>query len=186
MNDTDKYVLDAIKAWVWSGFYGPDEVGQMIDDILEGDADEAFLRSTVELEFEKKAVAEVSWPSETDCDRLDQAFKELNSRGVIAMHNSGYTMSDGLNEVGEVLHERGQRNVKGYCFYDGQDVERVIAGGGLWLAFGNLDDDKAKKAEIGNLVKETLESHHFVVEWGDDPETRLGIPHFDWKRRRSR
>lgn len=25
MNETDKYILIAIKAWVWSGFYGPDE-----------------------------------------------------------------------------------------------------------------------------------------------------------------
>lgn len=184
MNDTDRYILNAIKAWIWSGFYGPNEVDQMIDDILEEDADEAFLRSAVEPEFEKKAVAEASWPSETDCDRLDQAFKELNSNGVIALHNAGSTMSDGLNEVGETLHERGQSGVKGYCFYHGQDVERAVADGGLWLAFGNLDDDKAKKAETGDLIQRTLENHRLVVEWDGDPETRLGIPHFNWKRRR--
>jgi hypothetical protein len=62
MNDTEKYILDAIKTWVWSGFYDADEVNAMIDDILEGDADEAFLRSTVVPEFEKKSAAETSWP----------------------------------------------------------------------------------------------------------------------------
>jgi hypothetical protein len=107
MNDTDKYILDAIKTWVWSGFYDRDEINEMINDILEDDADEAFLRSAVEPEFEKKSVAEASWPEETDCDRLDQAFESLNSNGIIALHNAGYTMSDGFSDVSEVLHESG-------------------------------------------------------------------------------
>ncbi len=186
MNDTDKYILSAIRTWVWSGFYGPDEVDQMIDDMLEERADEAFLRSAVASEFEKKAAAERAWPDETDCDRLDRAFETLNSSGIIALHNAGYTMSDGLGDVGQAVDERGRSHVKGYCFYHGQDVERAVAGGGLMLAFGDLDDDKAKKTEIGKLVKETLESSRFTVEWNGNPETRLSIPGFDWKRRRSK
>ena len=58
MSETDEYILNAIKNWVWSGFYSPDEVDSMIDDILEDDADEAMLRAAVALEFEKKAAAE--------------------------------------------------------------------------------------------------------------------------------
>lgn len=38
MNETDEYILNAIKNWVWSGFYSPHEVDAMIDDILEGEA----------------------------------------------------------------------------------------------------------------------------------------------------
>jgi hypothetical protein len=51
------------------------------------------------------------------------------------------------------------------------------------IAFGDLDDDKNKKTEIGRSVKEMLESFGFTVEWNGDPETRLNIPGLDWKRR---
>jgi len=36
MSNTNEYILNAIKNWVWSGFYSPDQVEALIDDILEG------------------------------------------------------------------------------------------------------------------------------------------------------
>lgn len=127
--------------------------------------------------------AEKTWPRETDCDRLDRAFDELTSAGIIALHNAGYTMSDGISDVNQVLHDWGRSNVKGYCFYHGQDLERAVARDGLTVAFGDLDDVASQKATIGQTVKKVLESHGFVVQWNGDPETRLEIPKFDWKRR---
>jgi hypothetical protein len=183
MNETDQYILDAIRTWIWSGFYGADDVQDMIGDILEDGADEAFLRSQVDPEFEKKLAAEASWPAQTDCDRLDEAFEILNSQGIIALQNAGYTMSDGHSDVGEELHERGWENVQGYCFYHGQDLERAVGGGGLMIAFGDLEDVKTKKGEIGNTVKLALESAGLAVKWNGDTETRLEIPNLDWKRR---
>ncbi len=185
MSETDQYILNAIKNWVWSGFYSPDEADEMIDDILEDDADEAMLRAAVVPEFDKKAAAEASWPETTDCDRLDQAFEDLNARGVIALHNAGYTMSDGISDVSEALHELGRTGIKGYCFYHGQDVERAVDGGGLMIAFGDLDDDKAQKAKVGQVVRDVLQEFGFAIEWSGDPETRLNLPAFDWKRRRA-
>lgn len=186
MSETDKYLLDAIKTWVWSGFYSPEDADAMIDDILEADADEPMLRAAVAPEFAKKAAAEKSWPATTDCDRLDQAFDELNSRGVIALHNAGYTMSDGFSDVSEALHQRGRKGIQGYCFYHGQDIERAVAGEGLMIAFGDLDDDKSQKTEVGRLVKRVLHESGLVVEWNGDSESRLSLPGLDWKRRRRR
>ncbi|RKZ45143.1 MAG: hypothetical protein DRR16_29385 [Candidatus Parabeggiatoa sp. nov. 3] len=185
MNDTDKSILDTIKMWIWSGFYDRDEVNEMIDDILEDDCDEAFLRSAIGLEFDKKSLAEASWPEETDCDRLDRAFESLNSNGIIALHNAGYTLSDGITGVSEVLDKIGSDCISGYCFYHGQDVKSAVAGGGLMIAFGDLGDDKPKKAEIGATVRKMLEKHGFNVEWNGDTETRLNIPELDWKRKLS-
>ena len=93
-------------------------------------------------------------------------------------------MSDGISDVSEVLHEQGRTGIRGYCFYHGQDVERAVAGAGLTIAFGDLDDDKRKKTEIGHLVKDVLREAGFTVEWNGDPETRLNLPKIDWKRRR--
>ena len=94
-------------------------------------------------------------------------------------------MSDGLGDVGEVLEQRDRANVKGYCFYHSQDLDRAMSGGGLMLAFGDLDDDKHAKVEIGRIVKAALEAHGFAIEWNGDSETRLDIPSIDWKRRRA-
>ena len=146
-------------------------------------ADEALLRAAVRPEFQKKTVAEASWPSTTDCDRLDQAFAELNARWIIALQNAGYTMSDGLSDVSEALRKGGRKGVVGYCFYHGQDLERAVAGGGLMLAFGDLHDERSKRAEIGRCVRDVLESHGLTVQWNGDSEKRLSIPNIDWKRR---
>ena len=125
MNDTTRYVLDAIRSHVWSGFDSPADVDRVIDDLLEGDADEALLRAAVGPEFARKQAAEATWPPTTDCDRLDAAFTTLDAQGIIALQNTGYEMSDGLTEVAEALHRRGGREgVGGYCFYHGQDLER--------------------------------------------------------------
>jgi hypothetical protein len=181
--NTNDYILEKIKVFVWSGFYSPQDVDQMISDLLEKDADEEMLRSAVEPEFKKKAIAESGWPLVTDCDQLDFAFEELNSNGVVALQNAGYTQSDGIEDSFQVIRERGRDHCRGYCFYHGQDLERVVNGEGLWIAFGDLDQNDTVKTAVGTLVKEAVESFGFKVEWNGNPERRLQIPKFDWKRR---
>ena len=183
MTDADEYILGLIKVHVWSGFYSEGDVYQMIEDVLDEDADEASLRAAVPPEFARKRQAEADWPTTTDCDRLDDAFAELNSGGVIALHNAGTTMSDGLSDIGQELHERGRAGVKGYCFYHGQDLERAVNGQGLLLAFGDLDDVAEQKRAVGEEVRTCLGRHGLRVEWDGDPEQRLAIPNLDWKRR---
>src|SRR5258705_3108158 len=88
MNDSNEYILGLIKAHVWSGFYSEEDVYQMIEDVLDENADEDLLRAAVLPEFRRKRQAEATWPTTTDCDRLDDAFAELNDDGVIALHNT--------------------------------------------------------------------------------------------------
>src|SRR2546423_11003366 len=127
MSDTDEYILNAIKTWVWSGFYSPADVNEMIEDILEDDeADEALLRAAVLPEFARKAAQEVQWPQETDCDRLDAAFAALEKQGVLALQNAGATLSEGHQNAFESLEERGREQFMGYCFYHGRDMERAL------------------------------------------------------------
>jgi len=184
MSETDDYVLGCIKTWVWSGFYGPDDIQEMIGDVLEHDADEAMLRASAVSELAAKVTAEKTWPRVTDCDLLDAVFAELDRGGVIALQNAGYTMSDGYSDVSEQLAERNRDQVKGYCFYHGQDLERAVAGDGLMLAFGNLDAEPAGKCAVGELVAVALRKAGFEVDWNGDPEKRIHLPRINWKRRR--
>lgn len=183
MSDIDQYILDAIKTFVWSGFYSPADVQQAIGDLLEEGADEAMLRAHVLPEFERKAQAELAWEPETDCDRLDAAFEALEEQGILALHNAGNTMSDGHEDAAAILEESGSANFIGYCFYHGQDVERALSGGGLLIAFDHIEGDVPEKATIGEAVQAALEAEGLATEWNGDPETRINLPDFEWKRR---
>ncbi|UYK66619.1 hypothetical protein NG831_21435 [Xanthomonas sacchari] len=139
MNESDAYVYDEIRKWVWSGFYSQDEIQEMLEDILEDDCDETMLRASVASQWQAKQQAEQTWPAQTDCDRLDALFERLHEAGICALANAGYTMSDDHVEVNQAVAGAPDRRYHGYCFYHGQDMERAIDGGGLMLAFGDLD-----------------------------------------------
>ena len=183
MNESEQYIANAIHTWVWSGFYSLADIHTMIDDIIEPDADEHMLANFAESELKAKLEAEASWSPVTDCDRLNAAFAVLETAGIIALHNAGYTMSEGRTEVAETLATTDQREMRGYCFYHGQDVERAIGGDGLTLAFGDLTDTREGAVAIGNTIKEELACQGFVVEWDGSPERRINIPKIDWQRR---
>ena len=186
MTDDEKHLYGQIQVWVWSGFYDTDEAEQHLDGLYEDDPeiglDIEVVRKSLSAEFAKKAVAEKSWPKETDCDRLDRVFDALDAAGIVALQNAGYTMSDGRSEA---LHERGFDKYHGYCFYHGQDLERAVRGGGLMLAFGDIDADPAKKTAVGHEICASLARAGFNPIWNGDPERRIEFA-IDWKRRRTR
>lgn len=184
LNETNKYILESIHTWVWSGFYSPDEVNDMIGDILEEDADEAMLRAAVAPEFERKMNAEKEWPKVTDFDRLTDVFAALNKRGVLCLHNAGYTMSEGHEDAIEMLADQPKDKFLGYCFYHEQDIEQAVHGQGLMLAFEHVPGGDHDKLKVGIAVKEELERAGFAVTWDGGTETRIHIPNFDWKHRR--
>ncbi len=142
-----------------------------------------MLRAAVPPEIGRKRQAEAGWSATTDCDRLDDAFAELNADGLIALHNTSMTMGDGLGDVDRELAGRGRAGMTGYCFYHGQELERAVDGHGLWIAFGDLDAVADQKRAVGERVRACLERHGFRVEWDGNPEKRLAVPNLDWKRR---
>jgi hypothetical protein len=183
MNENEEYLADTIRVMVWSGFESLSDVLVMLEDSDEEDVDMQMLEEYAESEFQAKREAEATWPAVTDCTRLDAAFDALNAMGIIALHNAGYTMSDGISEVAEVLAESDREKVRGYCFYHAQDVERAVNGHGLMLAYGDIEDTAGGKRAIGELVRAELERHGFVVQWDGDGERRIDLPGIVWQRR---
>jgi hypothetical protein len=180
--ETEDYIRNAIRLWVWSGYYDADLCNEMLDDIMEDNVDEGAMRAAISAEFTKKAAAERSWPKETDCDRLDRAFERLDATGICAIQNAGYTMSEGYAEVAEAIASRG-RTYTGYVFFHGQDVERAVDGHGLTLAFGDVSDDTSKTVAVGKRVAAALAEAGFKTDWDGTADTRINIDHIDWKRR---
>ncbi|WP_149114961.1 DUF6891 domain-containing protein [Limnoglobus roseus] len=175
--DKEAVAVESVRQFVWSGFYDADGIVEMIDEAVlsPGELDHGWLRARIEEEFRKKRADELAWPAITDCDRLDQVFELLEQQGILALQNAGYTQDNGLDDVTQFYHEAGgeQSGIGGYCFYHGQDLERVMENGDLHLTYGDIRGDDEKGIEIGRRIKRALETAGFTVVWDEAIKTRL-------------
>ncbi|MDR3417001.1 MAG: hypothetical protein P4L83_12515 [Nevskia sp.] len=182
-----EYAAGEIRRLVWSGFYDEDEVCDIVlEEIFEpGEIDGEWVEQRVREEFERKAEQESAWPAVTDCDRLDQAFDDLNDERIIALQNAGYTQDDGIDDITEVYRELGgeESEVEGYCFYHGQDLERAVDGQGLLLSFGDILGDNERGLEVGHRIAEVLVRHGIEVSWSGTIDERIELPSIVWRRR---
>ncbi len=182
-------VRQAVRRYVRSGFYDAERVAEMVGEEFEvDDGDAAALRAVIDAAFATKRAEERSWPAETDCDRLDRAFASLAAARIIALQNAGYTQSDGWEEVVDAYRAAGGRksHSDGYCFYHGQDLDRAVEDGELYLAFGDIasgGSDTAKGAEVGRRIKQALEAAGLTVKWDGTMKTRLLVTGMNWQRR---
>ena len=183
MNEDEEYILEAIKKWIWSGFYTESNVKEMIYDMLEEGCDENKLLSTIASEFQKKVESEKNWPEITDYEKLHSVFYKLHEDGICALHNSGYTMSDGFEDVSQVVHDAPKNHYHGFCFYHGQDVEGAVDGRGLMIAFGSLENEEQKSVEVGNLLLSSLNNAGFKVDWDGTTKSRVFLPEISWQKR---
>lgn len=190
---SDKSMLSAetkeeIALLVRTAFYGKDRMLEILCEEMHepGELDPNEVSIAIEAELAKLSAEQKSWPKVTDCDRLEAAFAALEKRGVIALHNAGYTQSDGHDDFREAYSRNPNKSsIVGYCFYHGQDVERAIHGGGLYFAFGPVDSSQEKIGGpvVGKIVREELERSGLQVDWDGTFATRLNVPKFNWQRR---
>jgi hypothetical protein len=169
--DTREEILDAARYYV-------------SDPSTLTTADREWIGATVERAINQKRREEASWPATTEWDRLDGAFEALADQGIVALHNAGYTMADGREEVAEAARDwrRAVRPV-GYVFYHGQDVERAIVGDRLMLAYGAFAGAGATTTQIGERVVTTLRRAGFKVEAPKDDDERIAVLGLDWRKR---
>ena len=187
--DDQSEILHSVRRYVWSGLYDLEEVAIILAESwgLLGQSGEAWLRAEAEKEFTKKRTEEATWPATTDCDRLDRMFAALEAEGIIVEQDAGLTKSDGLEIVTEA-YEDAQADgeaagIVGYCYYHGQDLDRVMASGDLWLAFGDFTDDGERGVEIGSRIQSALRDAGFTVEWSGAVRERILVRGIRWQRR---
>ena len=185
--ENESLARKVVRQLVWSGFHGPDDIVEIIDEAVfePGQIDHGWLRAEIDEAFREKQAEERTWPEVTDCDRLDHVFDALEAQGILSLQNAGYTQGDGLADVAQFYNEAGgeQSGIEGYCFYTGQDLERVMESGQLWLAFGHVDGEDGPGEEIGRRIKAAFETAGFKVEWDGSIKTRLLVTGIRWQRR---
>ena len=125
-----------------------------------------------------------SWPEVTDCDRLDAAFEELQSAGIVARQNFSCCGTCGAAEIGDEIDAEVKKGtkVRGYAFFHMQDTESAVEGYGLYLSYGSVTEGEEAALGTGEEIVDTLEKHGLKTEWDGTWENRIHLQ-LDWKRR---
>jgi hypothetical protein len=181
-------ILDQMRTQVRCGFYDKDRLIALFCEEMyaPGELSPDEVSDAIDRELELFEEEQESWPPDTDCDRLDRAFEAMSQRGLIALQNAGFTQSDGYEEVSDAyLDVEDEDQIIGYCFYHGQDLERAVRRGGLYLAFGPADpkDEETKGPLVGRMICEELQRVGLEVKWNGTFKDRIFIPKILWQRR---
>lgn len=184
MNELKLEISEQITAFVKGSFHDMEEILENIQDMFsDEELDEDWIEKEISKQYKAQSLLQKKWAKETDFDRLCRVFDKLNSSGIIALHNAGYTRQDGESDTLEIYKELKRKNIKGYCFYHTQDIDRVIEGEKLFLAFGDFKNDDKLGVEIGKIVVATLQEEKFNTIWNESIETRIEVEGIKWQKR---
>jgi hypothetical protein len=179
-----------IRRHVAAGFDSPSLIPEATVEVFCDDADDEGLLPIAE-RLTREAVTshlreQASWPDVTDCDRLDDAFTELNRGGIVCRQNFTCCGNCGVTEIGDEIRIERARGlaVRGYAFYHMQDTESAAEGYGLYLNYGSVEGGKAAALQVGRSIVEALERHGLAADWNGRVDTRIHV-RLDWKRRRA-
>lgn len=173
---------------------GFDAEEDIVEDTLECfdeyDDDPQFTsmvqRMTSELLAEHEQ-EERNWSDETDCDRLDKAFDELENEGIVARQNFTCCQTCGHAEIWEEIEQVKQDSeVSGYVFYHMQDTDRVLEEGRLYLAYGATENADDAAIRVAQRITNALRKSGFKVDWNGSLDKRICLEQFNWRRRRFR
>lgn len=191
MTEDEEFIYESIVSQVRTGFLPIDEIKENIleeieDNGFEEEISEKWVNKQTKKEWEKLLSESKQWENPTDTQKLIKAFDELCSMNIIALHNAGYTTSDGNYEVGVVEQELRNNNKpsQGYCFYHEQDLMRALAAENpsLSIAFQKIENsDEAVTIEVGKKVSDVLRKNGLEVEWNETADTKILIPNFKWQ-----
>ena len=181
--ELERTASDYVRAAVARGRHAFATIVADAVEYLHGYADPGDLRALAwrlaEPAFAEHLAAQATWPERTDSDRLSNAFRNLDASGIVAREDFTCCQNCGTTEIGgEVVDVEACR---GYVFYHGQDADRAVAGGGIWLSYGLFERETTP--EIGEEVCAALRAEGFEVDWDGSPDKRIRVP-LDWARRR--
>lgn len=157
-----------------TGFYSNGEILEVLEDEFMGE----------DIDFD---MIEISSPDfdNSNFSILEDAFKDLANNDIVAIHNCGYDIEEGVNDAFELfIHlKNNSLNPEGFCFYSFEDIEEAINEKSLKITFGDFEDSEEKALEIGNKVFDTLKNHGLNVKWDGTLNNQIEINQFDWDKK---
>jgi hypothetical protein len=175
---------------VRAGFIPLNEIAESaVETVLEDEADAVWLRAAAERHVaeaaREHAEAQKAWPAVTDCDRLDAAFRALDSAGVIARQSFACCQNCGHVEIRDEVKACSDAggHVQGYVFFHQQDTDRAVDGDGQCLAYGATEPGDEAETAVGEAIARCLRAEGFEVVWNGSNTQRIWA-RLEWHRRR--
>ena len=117
-------------------------------------------------------------------NKLEAAFSSLVGENIVAVHNCGYDIEEGVQDAFELFVHLMNNNFKpeGFCFYTFEDIEEAITDKKLKITFGDFENNEDKALEIGKTVSNYLKSEGFSINWDETINNQIEILSFDWDK----
>ena len=156
-----------------SGFFSASEIREILE--------EQFIEE--EIDFSDFDISLTEGACE-NFQRLENAFAKLATEGIVAIHNCGYDIEEGVADAFELqVHLLNNRfSPIGFCFYTFEDVEDSIFDGNLKITFGDFENDETKALEIGKVVSGCLKDESFTINWDETVNNQIEINPFKWDK----
>ena len=168
-----------------SGFYCNEEILEIIEEqFIDEDIPLDVLDNIILNKYNENISKQKNWEEKTDFDRIRECFNQINKENIIAIHNAGYTIDEGVHDAFEVFHhlKTKNRSPDGFCFYNFQDIEVAINYNLLNIAFGDFTDNEEKSLDIGKKIANIFKVNGFSVKWNENINTRIEINPFKWEK----
>ena len=149
-----------------SGFFNKEDIIEILEEQFIGE-DVDF--SNIEISFNEQ--------DNSNFERLEDVFIKLASKNIIAIHNCGYDIKEGVTDAFELLvHLKNNHyNPVGFCFYTFEDVEEAIEDSKLKITFGDFENNPSKALEIGKIVFNNLKEANFALNWDETVNNQIEI-----------
>lgn len=156
-----------------SGFFSVSDITEILED--------QFIEE--EIDFSKFNISS-NHSSNDNFSKLEIAFTKLCDEDIVAIHNCGYDIEEGVSDAFE-LHVHLLNNkfdAKGFCFYTFEDVEDAIFDNKLKITFGDFENNENKALEIGKMVSKYLKDENFTIVWDETVNNQIEINPFKWDK----
>lgn len=165
-----EFMLDTLTK---SGFFNEEEILEILEDeFIEEDVD--FSQFSFSLNNFDGA----------NFSRLENAFNNLSGESIVAIHNCGYDIEEGVQDAFELYVHLQNNNFEpvGFCFYTFEDIEEAIYEGKLKITFGDFENNENNALEIGRTVNQYLKHEGFKINWDGTINNQIEIIPFDWDK----
>jgi hypothetical protein len=181
------FIKGTVEKIVAEGFPSEEEVVDLVVKALEGDPQDKELMEDI-CKLTKQAIRQhlyiqTSWVAKTDCDKLDDAFVQLESDGIMARQNLAVSEKSGRDEIRKLVKLEEPDRV-GFIFFTARDTENAVEFGEMDFSFGSFDGDEEKSAEIARKLIDVLGKAGLHAEWSGASADRVHLPEISWKKRR--
>ena len=156
-----------------SGFFSVDEIVEILE--------EQFIDEEVDFcEFDISP----GDSSNINFSKLEDVFVKLSSQGIVAIHNCGYDIEEGVNDAFELrVHLLNNKfDSQGFCFYTFEDVEDAIFDEKLKITFADFENNETKALEIGKIISKYLKDEGFTINWDETINNQIEINPFIWDK----